>query len=144
VGPEGVHRAATAARSAVLGCATIARMNHEPAQAGTSLDWPKILGWVALAFVVTEVVSAFFIEFPVAAIVFAALFLVGWFLLRRDGLSGVILVGVLLVIELAAIPFYEREDTDDWIVQGVALVLSLVGIVAAVGALWRRPRAPST
>lgn len=118
-------------------------MNEEPAQASASPDWRKILGWVALAFVVVEVVSAFFIEFPVAAIVFAALFLIGCFLLRRGGLSGVIFVGALLVIELAGIPFYERKDTDDWIVQGVALVLGVVGIVAAAGALWRRPRAPS-
>jgi hypothetical protein len=116
---------------------------EEPAQANASPDWHKILGWIALAFVVVEVVSAFFIEVPVAALVFAALFLIGWLLLRRGGLFGVLLVGVLLVIELAGLPFYERKDTDGWILQGVAFVLGVVGIVAAVGALWRRPRALS-
>jgi hypothetical protein len=72
---------------------------EEPPQPSASPDWRKIRGWVALAFVVVEVVSAVFIEVPVAAIVFAALFLIGWLLLRRGGLFGVLLVGVLLVIE---------------------------------------------
>jgi len=116
-------------------------VNDHFASARASPDWRKILGWLALAFVLTEVVSAFFIEFPAAAIVFAALFLIGWFLLRRGGLSGVILVGVLCVIELAGLPFYEREDADDWIAQGAALALGVVGLVAAAGALWRRPAA---
>jgi hypothetical protein len=118
-----------------------ADVNDEPAPARASSEWREILGWVALAFVVAEVVSAFFIEFPVAAIVFAALFLVGWFLVRRGGLAGVILVGVLCVIELAGLPFYEREDADDWIVQAVALALGAVGVVVAAGVLWRRLRA---
>jgi hypothetical protein len=116
-------------------------VNDNTSSARASPDWRNILGWLALAFVVTEAVSAFFIEFPAAAIVFAALFIVGWFLLRRGGLWGVILVGVLCVIELAGLPFYEREDADDWIVQGVALALGVVGLVAAAGALWRRPAA---
>jgi uncharacterized membrane protein len=71
-------------------------VNDNLAPARASPDWRKILGWLALAFVVTEVVSAFFIEFPAAAIVFAALFLVGWFLLRRGGVwhsqSGIVLI----------------------------------------------------
>jgi hypothetical protein len=73
-------------------------VNDEPAPARVSSDWREILGWVALAFVVAEVVSAFFIEFPVAAIVFAALFLVGWFLelltQSRDPLLGGEAVGI--------------------------------------------------
>lgn len=103
-----------------------------------SPDWHAILGWVALAFVALEVVSAFFIEFPVAAIVFAALFFVSWVLLRRGRRSGVIFIGALLVVELAGLPFYEREDTDDWVLQGAALVLGVVGAIAVVGALRRR------
>jgi hypothetical protein len=106
-------------------------------------NWRTILGWIALAFVVLEVVSAFLIEVPVAAIVFAALFLLAWFLLRRRGIAGVVLVLVLCAIELLGIPFYEREDADDWIVQGLALVLSVLGVVAAIAALRQRPK-PAT
>jgi hypothetical protein len=36
---------------------------------------------------------------------------------------------------------YEREDADDWIVQGVALALGVVGLVATAGATWRTPAA---
>ena len=103
-------------------------------------DWRTILGWIALAFVVLEVLSAFFIEVPVAAIVFAALFLLAWFLLRRGGIAGVIFVLVLCVIELLGIPFYEREDGDDWVFQGLAVLLSVVGVVAAIAALRQRPK----
>jgi hypothetical protein len=46
-------------------------------------DWRTMLGWVALAFAVLELLTAFFIEAPVAVIVFAALFVIGW-LLRTD------------------------------------------------------------
>jgi hypothetical protein len=41
----------------------------------------------------------------VVAIVFAGLFLVGWLLLRRGGVLGVVIVLVLCVIELLGIPF---------------------------------------
>ena len=58
-------------------------------------DWRTIVGWIALAFAALEVVSAFFIEFPAAALVGAALFVLGWFVLRRGGVSGVILIGLL-------------------------------------------------
>ena len=101
-------------------------------------DWRAILGWVALAFVALEVVSAFFIEFPAAALVGAVLFVLAWFLLRRGGMAGVILVGVLCVIELLGLPFYERRDADDWITQALVLILGVVGVVAVIGALRQR------
>jgi FtsH-binding integral membrane protein len=101
-------------------------------------DWRTILGWTALAFAALEVVSAFFIEFPVAAVVFAALFVVGWWILRRFGTAGVIFIGLLCIIELVGLLFYEREDADDWIVQALALVLGVVGVLAVIGALRQR------
>jgi hypothetical protein len=106
------------------------------------VDWRAVLGAVALASVVGEVVSAFFIEAPVAALVVAALFLVGWFLLRRGGIAGVVLIGVLCLIELLGLSFYEREDTDDWVLQILFLGLGAVGVIAAIGAM--RERSPRT
>ena len=102
------------------------------------VDWRAVLGAVALASVVGEVVSAFFIEAPVAALVVAALFLVGWFLLRRGGIAGVVLIGVLCLIELLGLFFYEREDADDWVLQILFLGLGAVGVVAAIGILRGR------
>lgn len=96
------------------------------------------MGWTALAFAALEVVSAFFIEFPIAAVVFAALFVLGWWILRRFGTAGVIFIGLLFIIELVGLPFYEREDADDWILQVLALVVGVLGVVAAIGALHQR------
>ena len=106
------------------------------------MDWRAVLGVVALASVVGEVVSAFFIEAPVAALVVAALFLVGWFLLRRGGIAGVVLIGLLSLIELLGLAFYERQDADDWVLQILFLVLGAIGVVAAIGA--SRKRTPQT
>jgi hypothetical protein len=105
-------------------------------------DWHRVLRVLALAFAVLEVVSAFFIEAPVVAIVFAALFVVGALVLRRSTMWGAIVLGVLFLIELLGLPFYPREDADDWIIQAFALVLSLAGLVAVVAVL--RGRASST
>lgn len=104
-------------------------------------DWREILGRLALAFVALEVVSAFLIEVPAAALVVAALFALGWFLLRRGGIAGVVLIGVLCAIELVGLPFYEREDADDWILQALVLVLAVAGLIAAIGALRSRSEA---
>jgi len=105
---------------------------------GRHVDWRRLLGWVALASAVGEVVSAFFIEFPVAAIVFAVLFLVAWLWLRRGAIGPVILLAVLCAIELLGLVFYEREDADDWIIQILFAVLGTLGVAAAVALLWDR------
>jgi len=102
------------------------------------VDWRRILGWAALASVVGELVSAFFIEFPPGAIVFAALFLGAWWWLRRGGIGPVILIGVLSAIELLGLFFYAREDADDWIIQIAFLVLGAVGVIAAIAVLRER------
>ena len=101
-------------------------------------DSRAILGWVSLAFAALEVVSAFFIELPAAALVGAVLFVFAWFLLRRGGLAGVIFVGVLCGIELLGLPFYERQDAADWITQALVLILGVVGVVAVIAALRQR------
>jgi len=102
------------------------------------VEWRRILGWAALASVAGELVSAFFIEFPAGAIVFALLFLGGFLWLRRGGAGPVILIGLLSAIELLGLLFYERADADDWILQIVFLALGAVGVVAAIAVLRDR------
>jgi hypothetical protein len=53
-----------------------------------TVDWRRLLSGVALASAAGEFVSAFFTEFPVAAIVFAALFVGAWLWLRRGGIRA--------------------------------------------------------
>ena len=75
--------------------------------------------------------KGFFIELPAAAIVMAALFLLRWYLLRRASLAGVVLVGVLWLLELGLLPTYDRDDAADWIVLAVFGLLGVTGVVAA-------------
>ena len=101
------------------------------------MNWREVLSWTALASVVGEVVSAFFIEAPVAALVFAGLFLVGWWWLKRGGIAAVVLLFILSALEIAGLAFYEREDADDWILQALFAVLGLIGVVSAGVLLWQ-------
>lgn len=100
-----------------------------------SAEWRTILAWLALAGVVGEIATAFIIEFPAAAIVMAALFLVGWYLLRRGSLAGVILVGLLWLVELGFLPTYDRDDAADWIIVAVFGILGIAALIAAAGVL---------
>jgi hypothetical protein len=98
----------------------------------------RLLSVVAILSVIGEVISAFFIEVPLAALVVAAL--AGWLWIRRATLGAVILIGLLCLAELSFFPTYEREDADDWILQVAFLILGAAGVVAAAALLWRHFR----
>jgi hypothetical protein len=92
----------------------------------------------ALAMATVEVLTAFYIEEPVAAIVFAALFLGAWWWLRRaTSPAPLVVLAILFAIEIAFVPTYERDTTSDWVVQLPALGVSVVGLVAVALALLR-------
>lgn len=73
-------------------------------------------------------------------IVFAAIFAVGAALAYRRKLAGVIIVGLMSLIEVVFVPFYPRESTSDVLVQLAFGVLGIVGVVAATAALRKRRR----
>jgi hypothetical protein len=99
------------------------------------VDRRRTLGWAVGAAAIGEVISAFVIEFPIAAIVFAVLFALAWLWLRRGGIAPVIALAVLFAIELAGLPFYERKDAYDWVVQVAFLLIGVVGLVGAVAVI---------
>ena len=101
-------------------------------------SWRPILGVIALLSAVGEIVSAFFIEVPAAAVVFAGLFIAGWLWLRRGGAAPIAVIGILCAIEALGFAFYEREGADDWILQVAFLVLGVAGVLAAIAALRQR------
>jgi len=92
----------------------------------------RVLQAAALLFAALEFVNIFLIDFPVAAAVFAALFLVGWWWLRRGGVAGAVLIGVLCLIELVFLFAYSWTSIGDWINQGLAALLGVVGLAAAI------------
>jgi len=75
--------------------------------------------------------------------IFGVLFAAGALLMLRGGRSGVVLVGALVVLEVAAWPTFKRESTIDWIIQVPFLCVGLIGL-AALGVLvvrgWRSGR----
>jgi hypothetical protein len=88
----------------------------------------------AVAMAVTEVVTSIGNEVAWAGFVAAALFAAGAYLVYRGNplRAGLILVAALFMVELAFMPFYTRETVADWVLQGVTLLFSGIGLVAAV------------
>ena len=77
-------------------------------------------------------------------IVFAAIYAVGALLAYRQHLAGVIVVGLMSLIEAVFVPFYPRDSAKDVGVQVLFGVLGIIGVLAAIGAVReRRGRAVS-
>ena len=73
-------------------------------------------------------------------IVFAAIFAVGAALAYRRKLVGVLIIGLMSLIEIVFVPFYPRGSTSDMLVQLAFGVLGIVGVLAATAALRERRR----
>lgn len=105
-------------------------------KSGLALEkrWQMTAAGAAAAMAVTEVVTSLGTEVAWAGFVTAALFAAGAYLVYRSiaPRAGLILVAALFIIELAFIPFYTRETVADWVLQGVTLLFSAIGLVAAV------------
>ena len=96
-------------------------------------DWRSVLAWIALGFAVLEVASVALIDVPpVIGLGFAALFVIAAYWLRRGGMGGILLAGALCLLEALAVPFFVRPTTLHVILQAVAVVLGVAGVVVAV------------
>lgn len=103
-------------------------------------DWWRVVVIVAIVGGVGEALLA--IGDPVV-LVFSAIFFVGAALAYRRTLAGVVIVGLLSLVEVVFAPFYPRESASDWIIQLLFAALGLVGVVAAVGVILGRRRTDS-
>jgi hypothetical protein len=106
--------------------------------------WQMTAAGAAAAMAVTEVVTSIGNEVAWAGFVTAALFAAGAYLVYggTNLRAGLILVAALFLIELAFMPFYTRETVADWVLQGVTLLFSAVGLVAAVASIIVGRRTP--
>jgi uncharacterized membrane protein (UPF0136 family) len=98
---------------------------------------------MAVAVAVIELIDAFFIDVPAAAVVFGLLFLSTGYLIHRGGRAGLlaaIVAGLLFLIEVMGVPFYARNSTSDWVVQVLGLVLSLIGLIATAALVLQAVR----
>jgi hypothetical protein len=90
-----------------------------------------------LAFATWEAIDIFWISFPAAAAVFAALFLVGtiW-LWRRDSVRAALLLLVLFAFEGAVAPTLKAMT----VTKVADLTLALIGVALAVAVVVTRRR----
>jgi hypothetical protein len=56
---------------------------------------------------------------------------------RRSVVAATV-AGVLLLIDVAGVPFYGRTSAADWVIQGLFAVVGIIGIVAWVNVLRER------
>ena len=101
--------------------------------------WRRTLAAAATAGCVGEALDAISIGWP--ALMFAGFFAAGLAWLLRGGRGGVILLGLMMLIEVVFFPGYSRDTTTDWVAQIAFLALGTIGTVAAVGELWTSRRA---
>ena len=98
----------------------------------------RVLFVVAILFAIGEALDS--IDVGLVGAMFALLFAVGALLMWRGSRAGVVLVGALVVLEVAAWPTFARENTIDWVIQVPFLIVGLVGL-AALGVIvvrWLR------
>jgi hypothetical protein len=105
--------------------------------------WRRVLFGAAIAVAVLELIDAFIIDQPIAAIVFGLLFLVGAWWLTRGRLAPVIYTGVLCLAELFLVLFAfggidaltSPASTSEFVRFAAFTLATAVGVVAAAGAL---------
>ena len=80
-------------------------------------------------------------SFPLGAAVCGVLFLIGVGLLRTQRVTaGTILVGALCLFEVLGFAGWQRHGALDWAFQTSYAVVSLAGLIAAIGAFVSRRR----
>lgn len=96
----------------------------------------KFLFAVAVLAGTFEVLAAVWLNAPeVAGQILAGVFAVGllgcaWALWTRDSIVAASVIGVLLLIDVAGTPFYEKASALDWVVQLAFAAVGIVGLVA--------------
>jgi hypothetical protein len=78
-----------------------------------------------------------------AGAVGVALLACAWATWTRGSFVAATVVGVLLLVDVASIPFFERSTWSDWVIQLVFGAVGVVGIVAWCNVLRTRRRRPA-
>jgi hypothetical protein len=108
---------------------------------GQTMSPRRALLAVAVLFAVGEALDS--IDVGLIGLVFAALFAVGAYLMHRETRTGLVLVGTLIVIEVAAWPTFKRNTATDWLIQVPFLCVGVFGLIALAALLFRERRSAS-
>ena len=105
----------------------------------------KYLFAVAVAAGAFEALSAVWLNAPdvvgqlLAGAFAAGLLLCAWAMRSRRSLGAASVIAVLLLLDVAGIPFYSRTSVSDWVVQLTFGLVGLVGLAAWVHLFRTRP-----
>jgi hypothetical protein len=102
-----------------------------------------VLTKLAVVMAIGECISAVVITIenyagsvPEFAVVFAALFFTGaWLLYRGRTVGGALLVGFLTVFEIVSFPSWQKHNAYDWVSGSVYVVLAAITLACAIGVL---------
>ena len=107
----------------------------------------KYLFVVAVAAGGFETLSALWLNAPdvtgqlLAGVFAVALLGCAWAMRASNSLAAATVIGVLLLADVAGIPFYARTSPSDWVIQLAFGLVGVVGLVAWVHLLrTREPR----
>jgi hypothetical protein len=109
----------------------------------------KYLFVVAVAAGIFETLSALWLNAPDrAGQVLAGAFALGllgcaWAMWVRQSLVAATVIAVLLLIDVAGIPFYAKTSVADWVIQLTFGLVGVVGLVAWAQLVRDRRRLPA-
>jgi hypothetical protein len=103
-----------------------------------------VLFAVTVAVGALELLSAVWLNAPdragqvLAGVVALAFLACAGALRARNSIAAAVVAGVLLLVDVAGTPAYERNSVSDWVIQGLFAVVGIIGIVAAVNVVRER------
>ena len=120
-------------------------MNNAGADSSSSRSqsrrWRTFLQIISVVVAVEIGLHSFIVGEPVVTIVLAALWLAGFFWIRRGGRGGPILIGVLSLIELLGTVFFSDEAAPGATVPASLIILHVVLVSVALAAVVMTLRA---
>ena len=120
-------------------------MNNAGADSSSSRSqsrrWRTFLQIISVVVAVEIGLHSFIVREPVVTIVVAALWLAGFFWIRRGGRGGPILIGVLSLIELLGTVFFSDEAAPGATVPASLIILHVVLVSVALAAVVMTLRA---
>jgi len=120
-------------------------MNNAGADSSSSRSqsrrWRTFLQIISVVVAVEIGLHSFIVKEPVVTIVLAALWLAGFFWIRRGGRGGPILIGVLSLIELLGTVFFSDEAAPGETVPASLIILHVVLVSVALAAVVMTLRA---
>ena len=97
--------------------------------------WRTVLQVLAVVVAVEIALHSFIVKEPLITLILAALWLAGFFWTRRGGRGGPIFIGVLSLVELVGTFFVSDETAPGITIPAWVLIVHVVLVCAAVGAV---------